>query len=155
MIFEIPGYKTLTLEHIVLDFNGTIAVDGIIRSSVRDLIQTLSQSYAIHILTSDTQGTAAREVTGLPVRLEIISGDRASEAKQAFVEGLGNHRCVCIGNGRNDRLMFQSCALSVAVLEEEGLYAGILINADLLVRSTEDALKLLMDPKRLIADLRG
>ncbi len=155
MIIEIPGYQTLSLDHIVLDFNGTIAADGIIRTSVRDLIQALGQSYTVHVLTSDTQGTAAREVTGLPVRLEIIPGAHASEAKQAFVDGLGGHRCACIGNGRNDRLMFQSAALSVAVLEEEGLYAGILSEADLLVRSTEDALKLLMDPKRLIADLRG
>ena len=30
MIIEIPGYKTLGLDYLVLDYNGTIAVDGLI-----------------------------------------------------------------------------------------------------------------------------
>lgn len=29
MIIEIPGYKTLDLDYLVLDYNGTIAVDGL------------------------------------------------------------------------------------------------------------------------------
>ena len=41
--------------------------------------------------------------------------------------------------------------LSIAVLETEGLYAPLLLNADLLVKSSEDALDLLLDPKRLIS----
>ena len=31
---DIPGYKTLHLEHLVLDYNGTLAVDGVLIDGV-------------------------------------------------------------------------------------------------------------------------
>jgi soluble P-type ATPase len=51
--------------------------------------------------------------------------------------------------------MFRAAALSIAVLESEGLYAPILASADLLTKSSEDALDLLLDGKRLLSGLRG
>ncbi len=36
MRIEIPGYKTMDLKYLVLDYNGTIAKDGIISESVKD-----------------------------------------------------------------------------------------------------------------------
>jgi soluble P-type ATPase len=50
--------------------------------------------------------------------------------------------------------MFQAAALKIAVLEKEGLYAPLLREADLLASSSEDALALLLDFKRLISGLR-
>ncbi len=50
---------------------------------------------------------------------------------------VGGALCACVGNGHNDDLMFQTAALSIAVLETEGLYAPILRDADLLARSSE------------------
>ena len=35
MKIEIPGYKELDLKYLVLDYNGTIARDGIIPESIR------------------------------------------------------------------------------------------------------------------------
>jgi soluble P-type ATPase len=51
--------------------------------------------------------------------------------------------------------MFRSAALSIAVLEAEGLYAPLLQEADLIAKSSEDALDLLLDMKRLISGLRA
>jgi soluble P-type ATPase len=39
---KIPGYKTLQLSHLVLDHNGTLAVDGILLSGVKERLKTLS-----------------------------------------------------------------------------------------------------------------
>ena len=155
MKVEIPGYKIFQLHHLLLDFNGTIAVDGVVKEEVRQLIRQLAEQYSIHVLTSDTRGTSADQTTGLPLTLQTFAGDEAALAKAAIARELGGEHCACIGNGRNDLLMFQTCALSIAVLEEEGLYPSLLNSADLMVRSSEDALKLLLDPKRLIAGLRG
>ena len=51
---EIPDYKTLELEHLVLDYNGTIAVDGEISEKVKEQLRALSQSLEIHVLTAET-----------------------------------------------------------------------------------------------------
>ncbi len=155
MILDIPGYRLLTIEHVVMDFNGTVAVDGIMRESVKERIIKVAEHFQVYVITSDTQGSAARELEGLPVTLKIFNNSNAGECKRAFVDELGGEHCVCIGNGNNDRLMFQAASLSIGVLEAEGLYAPIISQVDLLVTSSEDALDLLLDEKRLISGLRG
>jgi P-type E1-E2 ATPase len=155
MNIGVPGYRTLIIENVVMDFNGTIAVDGHMKDSVKERIMRLSGQYQVYVITSDTQGTAAKELDGLPVTLKIFDNANAGECKRQIVEELGGDRCACVGNGNNDRFMFRKAALSIAVLETEGLYAPILSDADLLVKSSEDALDLLLDTKRLISGLRG
>ena len=59
MHIEIPGYKTLDLKYLLLDYNGTIAVDGRLSDSVKELIQEVSKELEIFVLTADTHGTAA------------------------------------------------------------------------------------------------
>ncbi len=105
MRYEIPGYKTLTIENVVMDFNGTIAVDGVIKEAVKQRIIRLAEYYRVYVLTSDTQGTAARELADLPVTLEVCNTDHAGECKRRFVKGLGGNICACIGNGNNDVLI--------------------------------------------------
>jgi hypothetical protein len=38
---SIPGFGNLTIEHLVLDYNGTIAFDGELIDGVKDLLQIL------------------------------------------------------------------------------------------------------------------
>ena len=68
MKIEIPGYHTLEIEHLLLDYNGTIAEDGVIRRSVRDLLLLLSTKLDLHVLTADTHGTAKAECEGISLR---------------------------------------------------------------------------------------
>lgn len=154
MIFEIPGQNDLDITCVVMDFNGTIAVDGKLKKTVKPLIIRLAERFRVCVITSDTQGTAAEELCGMPVTLLIYNTVNAGECKRKIVEELGSNRCACIGNGNNDRFMFQAAALSIAVLESERLYAPLLADADMLFRSGEDALELLLNPKRLISGLR-
>ena len=155
MKIEIPGYGELNITHLLLDYNGTIAVDGVIPDTVRERLTELSKEFQIYILTADTHGTAAKQCEGLGVTLRTFPVGNAAEHKLAAVEEFGEINCVCVGNGRNDMLMFQKAALSIAVMDTEGMYAGLLKEADICVRTIEDGLDMLRFPKRIIADMRG
>ncbi len=152
---EIPNYKTLELEYLVLDYNGTIALDGEIRDSVREQLITLSKELEIYVLTADTHGTAKKMCEGLPLKIQTFPTDGALDEKLTVVERLGEDRCIAIGNGRNDKLMCRASALAIAVMEQEGMCGRLLGEADVCTRNIEDALDLLLRPKRLIATLRG
>ena len=54
MTIEIPDYKTLELEYLVVDYNGTLAVDGEIRDGVKERLSRLSKDFTIYVLTADT-----------------------------------------------------------------------------------------------------
>jgi len=152
---EIPNYKTLELEYLVLDYNGTIALDGEIRDTVRERLITLSKELEIYVLTADTHGTAKKMCEGLPLKIQTFPTDGALDEKLTVVERLGEDRCIAIGNGRNDKLMCRASALAIAVMEQEGMCGRLLGEADVCTRNIEDALDLLLRPKRLIATLRG
>ena len=138
MIIEIPGYKTLDLDYLVLDYNGTIAVDGLIPPAIKERLLLLGDSFKIYVLTADTHGTAA-----------------AMDEKLRILSSLGAEHCIAIGNGRNDVPMCQAAALSIAVMGTEGAYGKLLSECDVCTTSIADALDLLMLPKRLVATLRG
>ena len=73
MRIEIPGYKTMDLKYLILDYNGTIAKDGIIPESVKERLKKLSGIYEIYVLTADTHGTARKICEGLPLKIQTIS----------------------------------------------------------------------------------
>ena len=155
MKIEIPGYKELDLRYLVLDYNGTIAMGGEIKESVKERIRKLAEEMEIVVLTADTYGTAEEACRDLPVRIQTFPNENALPAKMAVVEELGLDACVAIGNGRNDKLMLRASALAVAVIEQEGMCGRLLNEADVCARSIEDALDLFLYPVRLVATLRG
>lgn len=155
MKIDIPGYRELELSCLVLDYNGTIALDGTIAPETKEAICRLSHTYSIYVLTADTHGTAASNCCGLPLTIRTFPKGSAMEAKLDIIRSLGADRCVAIGNGRNDCLMCKESALSIAVMAEEGACSALIAATDICTRSILDALALLEKPKRLIATLRG
>lgn len=152
---EIPGFKVLQLAHLVLDYNGTLAVNGDLIQGVKSRLNTLAGSLGIHVVTADTFGKAARVLDGLDGRLVILPPVNQAVAKADYVRQLGGQATVAIGNGRNDRLMLEQAALGIAVLGEEGTAAAAIQAADLVVRDVFSALELLRNPRRLVATLRS
>ena len=150
----IPGAETFTLAHLVADFNGTLAVDGVLAPGVADALRDLAGRLAIHVITADTFGTAREALRDLPVRLVILQPEQQDEAKRLCVEQLGAAGCVAIGNGLNDRLLLQSAALGIVVVQREGAAAQTLLAADVVAPDIVAALGLLLHPSRLIATLR-
>ncbi|MCW1923118.1 hypothetical protein OKA05_11185 [Luteolibacter arcticus] len=152
---DIPGFDRLALEHIVMDYNGTLAVDGALHLGVREDLRCLAKSFRLHVITADTHGLAAAQLDGLPISLTIIPSEAQAETKLEYVRDLGADGVVAIGNGRNDRLMLEAAALGIAVLQKEGASVAAVQSADVLTTSVLDAIDLLKHPQRLIATLRS
>jgi len=152
---DVPGYRTFTLRHLVLDYNGTLALDGELLPGVRERLQALSDSIEVHVLTADTHGHAAARLEGVPCRFEVVEVGNQNEAKRDYVTRLGSEEAVCIGNGRNDQRMLQEAALGIAVLQEEGAAVETLNAANVVVPDILAALGLLQNPLRLVATLRS
>ena len=150
---DIPGREILELEHLVLDLNGTIALDGEVLAGVPERLAALSESLTVFMVTADTRGQAAAIAGQLKVRLVLVSPGDEADQKRALVKRLGAERVVAIGNGANDAGMLQAAALGMAILGPEGLAGEAWRAADVVV-SIHDALDLLLHPRRLVATLR-
>ena len=109
MKLVIPEYKTLELDTIFLDMNGTIAVDGVIPPSVKERLIALSEQFRIYVLTADTHGNAKAQCEGLPVILETFPTGNAKEYKRELVKATGAKRCVAIGPGRGLWEIIEKC----------------------------------------------
>lgn len=152
---EIPGRGLYSIENVVFDYNGTIATNGKISSSTKEKIAILCEMANVYVLTADTYGSAKKECEGLNLELKTFPKEEAANFKRDIVSELGSHKTMCYGNGYNDIKMFDVSFLSIAVLGEEGMCASLLTKSDVLVKSIEDGINLLLKPKTLIATLRG
>ena len=150
----IPGRITLNLEVLVLDYNGTLALDGQMFESVRDHIRRLSPLLEIHILTSDTNGTVVQQCEGLPVQVKLLESTDHTQEKADYLLQFGSREVVAIGNGANDQLMLEKAHLGIAVIGFEGASLQTLQTADLVVNQIEDGFGLLLETHRLKATLR-
>ena len=150
----ILGYRSLHLQHLVMDYNGTLAQDGRLLEGVRSRLESLAEHLRLHVITADTFGMAGSQLTGLPCELVILPVGQQAQGKLAYVDSLGRDKVAAIGNGRNDRLMVASAALGIAVVQEEGASTETLSAADVIMSDILSALDILLFPKRLIATLR-
>jgi len=153
-MIEIPHYKTLNIRHIVCDYNGTIAKDGMVYPEVKVLFETLSKSYTLHVITADTFGSVTAQLAESPVTIKVLSSSDHTQEKADYISMLGAESCAALGNGNNDRAMLQTAALGTAIFGEEGCATDTLLASDMVCQDVTEALSLFLHPKRLIATLR-
>ena len=151
---DIPGFKLLQLENIVLDFNGTISHDGKLISEVADRLFELRENFAIFVVTADTFGTVKAQMKEL-ARIKILETTDHRDEKRSFVTQLGRDSVVAFGNGRNDVMMLKTASLGIAVCQGEGASSEVVQAADIVCKDIRDGLDLLRFPKRLLATLRA
>ncbi len=151
---DIPGRKTFHLEHLVLDFNGTLAVDGNLIDGVKERLQELSGKLSIHVITADTFGTVANQLKGINCHVKILEKEQQDRQKKIYIKQLGKKRCAAIGNGYNDWQMLKHAALSIVTIQAEGASSQSLKHATVVCYSVNHALDLLLNPNRLVATLR-
>jgi len=151
---DIPGNRVLQLEHLVLDYNGTIAFDGVLIDGVKTCLDELSHMLTIHVITADTFGSVKKALEDIQCKLAVIPLNRQDVAKLEYVNKLGSNHTVSIGNGVNDRLMLKASALGVAVIQGEGAAFETLASADVVCKDILSALSLLIHPLKLTATLR-
>lgn len=153
---SIPGRQfTLVLDTLLLDLNGTLAVDGILLEGVKERIEVLRDKVKIYLLTADTFGAARGIAEELDIELLKVGPEDGGQDKLDMLNTLQGENCAAVGNGYNDRLMLAAAGLSIAVIEGEGCSVKALQASDIAVRSINDALDLLINPLRTIATLRS
>jgi len=154
LAIDIPGRGQLQLDHLVLDVNGTLAVDGVLIDGVVAGLERLKGTLDIHLLTADTHGRQAELDRQLGLTAVRIPPGGESEAKAAFVRDLGADGVVAMGQGDNDAGMLREAAIGVAVMSTEGTSIEALTAADLVVPDILLGLALIEHPMRLKASLR-
>lgn len=155
MHFDIPGRERLSIHHLVLDFNGTIAFDGVLIPGVEERLRELSGMLTIHIITADTNKSVANQCRNIPASIHIIENNNQSSQKTDFVSSLTPNGTVCIGNGRNDEGMLSIAELAIGVIGQEGFATVSALKSDVLIMNINDGLDLLLHPHRLTATLRN
>lgn len=142
------------IEHVLLDYNGTLAIDGKMIDGLKPYLIKLSEQANIHVLTADTFKMAEEELKDLPVKLTIIKSDQEKQQKLFYLESLGRDKCIAIGNGANDALMLEKASISIAVIQAEGTSQEALKAAKIVCKSIFDAITMCLNPKRIVATLR-
>lgn len=152
-MIEIPNFKTLNIKHIVCDYNGTIAKDGIVLPEVKALFEILSKTYTLHVITADTFGSVHQQLTHNGVQIKVLTSTEHTKEKADFLSEL-NGECAALGNGNNDSEMLKQAAVSIAILGDEGCAKNTLLQSDIICKNITDALSLFIHEKRLVATLR-
>ena len=150
---QIPGREELVLNHLILDYNGTIAEDGEIIESIRPRLAELAKNLKIYVITADTHGTAAKKCEGLPLQVLTFPTTQVGDIKASEAKKLDGG-VITIGNGFNDIRMSDVADLSICVIGREGCCGALLAHTDIVVTSIDDALDLLLKTGRLRATLR-
>ncbi|MFH0782036.1 MAG: ATPase P [Pseudomonadota bacterium] len=155
MEIVIPGGKTLRIEHLVLDYNGTLAQDGELLMGVTEKLTVLAKHLKVHVITADTYGKVQEKLKDVPCALTIIGSEEQDRQKSRYIEELGSGRVTAVGNGRNDVLMLQNAALGICLIQGEGASGVAIGAADIVCTNILDALDLLIRTARLQATLRN
>lgn len=150
----IPGRGNYTIEHLILDLNGTIALDGAIIIGVKEKLVKLSQKLDVIVVTADTNKNAEELVRDLNVTLYKIKKAEENDQKLELLLKKGKDNTISIGNGCNDVYMLKESAIGICVLGKEGASREAMMASDLVVTAINDALDLLLKPNRLRATLR-
>lgn len=153
LTINIPGREAFPISHLVLDYNGTIALDGEIIPGIKEKLDKLCADLEICVITADTHGTAAKKCEGLPLQVLTFPTTEVGKIKAEEVRRRTGG-VACIGNGFNDILMSDAADLSICVMGTEGCCSALVSHTDITVTSILDALDLLLIPGRLRATLR-
>jgi len=152
--FEIPGFGKLELHNLMLDLNGTLAIDGVLIDGVSERLNVLSKQLDIYVVTADTFGTAEISLKEVNCKLLILDVYDQQKQKADLLKEVGASKTVAIGNGMNDLMMIDRAALGIALIQQEGCAADAILKAKLIFTSINDALDILLNPLRLTASLR-
>jgi P-type E1-E2 ATPase len=153
MDYGIGEDEVLRISTLILDLNGTLAIDGVIISGVKERILKIQElGIKVILLSGDTMGTAQNIANELQVQLIHTKN---AEDKMNIALQFEKNNLAAIGNGKIDLKLFQNVGLSILTLQSEGVYTPTLLASTIIVPSIIDALDLFLKPLRLKATLRS
>jgi soluble P-type ATPase len=154
---EVPGFGQLAIHTIVSDYTGTLSCKGKLIPGVKERLLELQNRVDIYIATSDSYGTAEKELTGI-LSPHILREPRHDVEKLTFALKFDPRQMAALGNGNNDRLLLQTVktagGLAVAVDNGEGCALDALLSANIFIAGAVNALDLLLETRSCKATLR-
>jgi soluble P-type ATPase len=84
-----PGRGALRFQHLVLDVNGTLPVDGVFLEGVAKRIVSLQDRLIVHLVTADTHGHQSFIDQQPNLTATRLTPGNEQQQKQSFVEKLG------------------------------------------------------------------
>lgn len=152
MIYNVPVVGEIEINTIVLDLNGTLAVNGEIVPGSKEKIAELNKlGFKIILFTGDQRGNAKEICDDLGI--EFYKAGNSEEKEKIFLT-LDLEKTAAIGNARIDVGKFKHAKVSIATLQAEGIHTGILSDVDVIVPSVIDALNFFIDPNIFCATMR-
>jgi len=128
---ERAGQEPLRIEYILIDFEGTLAVDRRVHPKAKDKMNLLSRRTKIYVLAQG-QDQAVEEVLK-KVKAEIVhlKEGESSQGKLNLLNKLGPQQTVAVGNGQDDVAMVEAAGLGICVISKEGTASETVEKADL------------------------
>ncbi|MFX1519094.1 MAG: HAD family hydrolase [Promethearchaeota archaeon] len=152
---EIPSLGKISINSIVFDLNGTLAMTGQISDDVKTQLKMLANTVRVIIASADTRGNLADIGKELGVETHRLTLDQPEdEEKRLLVQELGVENTAAVGNGINDSKMLKAAKIGIAVMGKEGAAVETINNADIVVTDPVHALNLFIQPIILKSTLR-
>ena len=155
MLLKIPEREKIEIKNVMLDYNGTIAIDGHLIKRVNKTINKLADIINFHVITADTYGSVKKELANINCKVVKIPEEKQDKSKLDYLLTLGKKTTLCVGNGKNDRLMLKESVLGIALVQDEGLCVEALLAADIVCKSIMDVFAYFKNPNRIKATLRN
>ena len=76
----VPGWGELSIEYVMVDFNGTAALDGRLKKEVKEVIDKISRYVKVFIITADTYETADSELG--PANVTFIKVNKSASGEE-------------------------------------------------------------------------
>ncbi len=154
---EIPGVGRREIRTIVSDYTGTLSCAVKLVSGEAERVQKLLESVDIHIVTSDSFGTAKEQLKNV-LEPYILRQERHDLEKEDYVKKFDIEHVAALGDGNNDRLLLKRVkhtgGFAIAVDNGEGCALDALCNADIFIVGAANALDLLLQTNLCKATLR-
>lgn len=148
-----PGQTPLEIEYLLIDYEGTLAMDGRVHPKAKDKINLIAKRISVYILAKSEQERVEKSLKNVKAELLFMTEGEASAEKSSILRKLGSEKTVAIGNGVDDAPMLEESGFSICVIGKEGTSGETLKRADLVVTDILDALDLLLKPLRQKATL--
>jgi len=148
-----PGMESLELHFVLIDFEGTLAMDGRVHPKAKDKVNLLSKRVTVYILTKSSKGKVEETLKKMKAEILYMTEGDSSQQKLDVLQRLGPHQTAVIGNGFDDVQIMEQAGLGMCVIGKEGSSTEAVAKADLVVASVLDALDFLLKPLRQGATL--
>ncbi len=150
---ERPELSPVEIEFVLIDFEGTLAIDRRVHPKAKDKINLLSKRAKIYVLTKEKKELIEERLRKVKAEIVYLSESGSSQRKLDLLRQLGPARCVAIGNGAGDAAMIKEAGIGISIIGKEGSAGEAVRNSDLVFIDILDALDFLLKPLRQKATL--